>query len=289
MVMRVEPDYLTRVVVNNPAIRLTIGSFRELCAEGLIRHNTDPVAGRLLAGALSSAALMSTLLNEEEKFSIKIDYPGPVRGLLVEVDASGGCRGFIRNPHIMTTADSVEIACGDGATVTVTRSCNGKILNSGKVETAFIMPAAALGYFLSVSDQVESEIRCEIRLQPDVEAPIRSAYGVLIQALPGCSLEEFDRIRNRLLQPESGNILQNALMTDNEKLHTLLMWILASPELPQYSTHPVPHAKFACHCSEERMRDLTKQMLGEEDYNRLLAENPHPHLRCEFCAAEYQL
>ena len=58
MVMRVEPDYLTRAVVKTPAIRLAIGSFKDLTSEGLIRHDTDPVAGRLLAGALSSAALM---------------------------------------------------------------------------------------------------------------------------------------------------------------------------------------------------------------------------------------
>ena len=61
MVMRVEPDYLTRAVVKTPAIRLAIGSFKDLTSEGLIRHDTDPVAGRLLAGALSSAALMRQL------------------------------------------------------------------------------------------------------------------------------------------------------------------------------------------------------------------------------------
>lgn len=77
MVMRVEPDYLTRAVVKTPAIRLAIGSFKDLTSEGLIRHDTDPVAGRLLAGALSSAALMSVLLDDKEKYSIRIDYPGP--------------------------------------------------------------------------------------------------------------------------------------------------------------------------------------------------------------------
>lgn len=78
MVMRVEPDYLTRAVVKTPAIRLAIGSFKDLTSEGLIRHDTDPVAGRLLAGALSSAALMSVLLDDKEKYSIRhrLSRPG---------------------------------------------------------------------------------------------------------------------------------------------------------------------------------------------------------------------
>ena len=290
MVMRVEPDYLTRAVVKTPAIRLAIGSFKDLTSEGLIRHDTDPVAGRLLAGALNSAALMSVLLDDKEKYSIRIDYPGPVRGLLVDANADGRVRGLIRNPHVMESADSVEVACGDAdATVAVTRSCEGRILNSGEVRTAFIMPSAALGYFLSVSDQVESEIRCEIQLQPDPKAPVRSAFGVLIQALPGCDAEEFDGIRNRLLAPEAGKILQDAMLLADEKLRTLLMWLLATAEAPEYAAYPVAPAKFLCNCSRERMRDMALQMLGRDDLRKLFSENPNPAVRCQFCRNEYHL
>ena len=66
MVMRANSDYLMRVTLKNPAIRLALGQFDELTTEGIIRHDADPVAGRLFAGGLASAALMTVLLGEQE-------------------------------------------------------------------------------------------------------------------------------------------------------------------------------------------------------------------------------
>ncbi len=290
MVMRANSDYLMRVTLKNPAIRLALGQFDELTTEGIIRHDADPVAGRLFAGGLASAALMTVLLGEQECYSIRISYKGPVSGMLIDARANGRVRGLVRNPHVMTAADSVEMACGDeGADVSVVRSLDGKVLNSGEVKTAFIMPSAALGYFLSVSDQVESEIRCEVVFQPDPAAPVRSADGVLMQAMPGCDLEEFGVLRQRLLEPPAGAILRDRASEPEEKLRALLMLLCRSAQPPEYSVTMVEPARFACNCSEKRMQEMARQMLGEEDFRKLLAEKPDPLIRCQFCGNEYHL
>lgn len=290
MVLRNDSDFLMRVVVNTHAIRLAYGAFRQLGSEGIRRHDADPVAGRLLTGVLSSAALMSVLLDAGEKFSIRIDYNGPATGLLADVTADGAVRGFIRNPHVMSSADSIENACGDGgATVAVTRSRDGKILNSGQVRSAFILPSSALGYFLSASDQTETEIRCDVTLQPDVASPVRFADGVLLQALPGCDLKNFDRMRNQLLCAEAGAILADRSIEPEVRLRNLLQWVCESPTPVEAAIFPVDAARFHCHCSEKYMRGTTLQMLGEEDFARLLAENPDPVIRCQFCGREYHL
>ena len=146
MVMRANSDYLMRVTLKNPAIRLALGRFDELTTEGIIRHDADPVAGRLFAGGLASAALMTVLLDERESYSIRINYKGPVSGMLINARADGRVRGLVRNPHVMTAADSVEMACGeDGARVAVGRSPAGKGANSGRGQTPFFLPSAALG------------------------------------------------------------------------------------------------------------------------------------------------
>ena len=290
MVMRANSDYLMRVTVKNPAIRLALGRFDQLAAEGIIRHDADPVAGRLLAGGLASAALMTVLLGEGECYSIRISYDGPAAGMLLDARADGRVRGLVRNPHVMSSADSVEIACGDGgASVAVTRSREGKVLNSGEVKTAFIMPSAALGYFLSVSDQVESEIRCEVLFQPDPAAPVRSADGVLLQAMPGCDLEEFSTLRQRLLEPPAGALLRDETTGPEEKLRTLLMLLCRTAQPPEYAVTMAEPARFACNCSGERMLETARQMLGEEDFRKLLEEKPDPVIRCQFCGNEYHL
>ena len=290
MEMRVESDFLMRVVVKAPAVRLAFGGFRELCSEAIRRHDADPVAGRLLSGIFSSAALMSVLLGEGEKFSIRIDYDGPASGLICDVTADGAVRGFSRNPHVMTAADSIETACGEGgATVAVTRSRDGKILNSGEVKSAFVLPSSSLGYFLSASDQQESEIRCDVILQPDVESPVRFADGVLLQAMPGCDPERFDRMRNLLMTQEAGAAISNRSVAPELRLRSLLQWICESASPVEAAVVPAAPARFECSCSPERMRDTARRMLGREDFEKLLTENPDPKVRCQFCGREYHL
>ena len=285
--MRNEPDFMCRAVVRTPALRVVTGSFRELCAEGIRRHDADPVAGRLLSGILAGSALMSALLDEGERYTIRIDCSGPVRGLLAEASADGSVRALVRNPHVMNEADSVEMACGEGGSlIQVTRSRDGKILNSGEARSAFRMPASALGYFLSVSDQVESEMRCEIELQADPASPVRRAEAVLIQAMPGCDLVEFDRVRQRLLMPEAGALLRGRHLSE-DPLGPLLMFLLKC-EKPDFVRFDMPAARFRCGCSAERMRSLMRQMLSREELEELFARNSEPSVRCEFCGASYR-
>ena len=137
----VAQDYLSYAVVKEEAVRLAVGSFRELASETIIRHDADPVAGRLLADAFSSAALTGTMLGRGERLSVRFGYAGPAGSIVVDAGSDGCLRGFIRNPHVMEEADSVEVACGeDGATVRSTRSRHGRILRSGESKSAFILP-----------------------------------------------------------------------------------------------------------------------------------------------------
>ncbi len=279
-------DYMLRAVVKTPAFRLALGSFRTLCTEGIIRHDTDPVAGRLLADALASTALLSVLLDEKEKYSVRIDYTGPAGAVVTDAGADGRVRGFIRNPHVMAEADSLEAACGDSARVRITKSTEGRVLNMGDSSGALVTPSEGIAFHFSVSDQIESEIRCDIELAPDPEHPVKSARAVLIQAMPGCDLEELDLVRRRLLAPETealpaGDIPEEAMRK--------LMCRLLNTAAPDYAAFAATQPEFACSCSARALTDTALQLLGREEAAKLLAENPSPALRCQFCNTEYHL
>lgn len=252
-----------------------------------MRHDADPVAGRLLADALSAAALLSVSLGKNERDSIRIEYPGPVGSVVIDAGANGATRGFVRNPHVMPGADSLETACGEaGATVRFTRSVDGKILSSGESKNAFLLPSAALACHLAVSEDVESEIRCEIAFSNDPAHPVKSAEGVLLQALPGCDFEVFDRVRNRLQTTEAEDILKTLTDAPEAGVRTLLAFLA---ETPDFALTELPAARFECGCSAERLKQTAFQMLGREELEELLKENPHPALRCQFCNTEYHL
>ena len=282
------PDFMLRAIFKEPALQLVAGNFRTLASQGIIRHDADPVAGRLLAEALSSAALLTALLGDGERDSIRIGCSGPLGAIIVDAKSDGAVRGLVQNPHVMESADSVEVACGDaGADVKLTRSKEGKVLSSGESRSSFILPGSALGYHLSVSEEHETEIRCDIELRPDPSDPVRAAFGILLQVLPGCDLEAFDRIRTRLQQPEAGEIMKSRMEKPEEGLRVLLSFLLERLELPEFALRTLPPARFECGCSAESLKKAAFQMLGREEIEKLLAENPNPTLQCHFCNAKY--
>jgi len=284
------PDRLMRAILKTPAMRLAIGSFRELAAEGIARHDADPVAGLLLADALSAAALLSAMQPEEECATIRIGYNAPVGSIVVDAKSDGSVRGFIRNPHVMESAATLDAACGEaGATVRLTRSREGKILGAGESKNAFLHPSLALSCHLSVSEEIESEIRCEFEFRPDPKQPVAVAAGILLQAQPGCDLGEFERVRDRLQTAEAGNLLRCFPDDPESALRTLLAFLTGEPEAPEFALTRLPAARFRCGCSAEHLRNAALGTLGREEIDKLLRENPHPALRCQFCNAEYRL
>jgi len=284
------PDRLMRAILKTPAMRLAIGNFRELAAEGIVRHDADPLAGLLLADALSAAALLTAMQPQEERATIRIGYDGPVGTIVVDAASDGSVRGFLRNPHVMASAATLEAACGEtGATVRLTRSRNGKILGAGESKNAFLLPSPALGCHLSVSEEIESEIRCEFEFRPDPKQPVTVAAGILLQAEPGCDLGEFERIRNRLQTAEAGHLLRNFADDPESAFRTLLAFLVGEQEAPEFALTRLPAARFHCGCSAEHLRNAALGTLGREEIDKLLRENPNPALRCQFCNAEYRL
>ena len=287
MVKFSEKDCMFRGVLKEHAVRFVFGNFRELAETGILKHDTDPVAARLLGGALISGALMSVLLNEEERYSIRIDYAAPAGGLMLDISGRGEVRGFIRNPHVMTEAETIETACGDESTVTVTKSCNGKVLNSGQAKSAFVLPEAALSYFLSVSDQVESEICTALHFRPEPVSPVKSAYSLMIQALPDCDLDFFNTLREKIFTPEAIEILTSEDIVPEEKIEKLFQYLCGEEKTPLLDFVQVTAPRFMCPCSAQKLWETAKVMLGEEDFAKLLEENPDPVIVCQFCNTEH--
>ena len=283
-----QKDFMIRGVLKEYAIRFAFGSFKTLAQTGILRHDTDPAAARLLAGALCSGALISVLLDDEERYSVRLTYPGPVKGMILDISAQNGLRGFIQNPHVMTETHDLDTACGSGCTVALTKSKNGKILNSGQTESAFIEPEAALSYFFSVSDQIETEIRSEIRFRPDPAAPVECAAAVMLQALPECDLDVFNKIRERLMDDASGAVLAETGVPPEEQLKKLFEYLLCK-DAPALDAHETTTPQFVCSCSAEKLWETAKVMLGDDDFAKLLAENPDPVIRCQFCNTEHHL
>ena len=89
-------DCMVRATAADGMIRAFAASTGGLVEEARNIHRTAPVVTAALGRLLTAGAIMGamTLKNSEDRKTLKIDGDGPMRGLLVTVDADGGVKGY---------------------------------------------------------------------------------------------------------------------------------------------------------------------------------------------------
>ena len=292
-----EQDCLIRGLHSALNLRLVWADTTSVVNAGLTTHDTDPAAAMAFASGLSAAAAAAAMLDENERFSIRYEYPGSLRGMIIESSADGTIRGVPFNPHPMDE-DGCEIGAlfgdNDGMVYVTSSDAEGKIINSGQTRAPLADPANDLAFFFCVSNQLETEIRTWAEYQPDPQRPVVRMSAVMLQAMPGCDLELFGQLRNALhgaAASESRKKLD--LANEPEKSMKQFLTELAysanvenfDPEKCVFTIGVKP--RWQCRCSEETMR-RAMSVLGQEDLKKLFEERTNPEIKCNFCCRSYR-
>lgn len=279
-------DVLFRGLLKSPAIRFAFVEASGLCAEGIRIHDADPVGGKIFAEALTVGALLTVLLEGGERYSLRFGYTGAVGTLTVETGADGAVRGIIARPHLADGPVDADALFGVGdATVAFVKAKEGKVLNSGQIHSALASPAADAGLFLSISDQIETEIITTSVFRADPAAPVKLAAGLMVQAMPGCDLGVFTQVREKLHRPEALALLADAEMPSEAKIRRLLD--VAGCDGAEATIVPAGRPEYRCRCSRDGMKGAML-VLGRAELDKLFAENPRPAVSCGFCRRSYR-
>ena len=292
-----EQDCLIRGLHSTLNLRAVWVETTSVVNAGITTHDTDPAAAMAFASALSAAAAAAAMLDENDRFSIRYEYPGTLRGMIIEAAADGSIRGVPFVPHPLD-GSSCEIGAlyGDNdGMVYVTRSDNsGKVLNAGQTRAPLADPANDLAFFFCVSNQLETEIRTWTEYQPDPQRPVLRMSALMLQAMPGCDLEMFSSLRNAIHGAAANEARKKMdLINEPEKSMKQLLAELAyaaniedfDPEKCVFTIGVKP--RWQCRCSEESMR-RAMTVLGEKDLKKLFAERPNPEIKCNFCCRSYK-
>lgn len=282
-----ETDFLIRGLLQKKNIRFSFADTTCTITQGVRIHDTDPVASKIFAEALTSAALLSPLLEGAEKYSIRWDYPhGTLQGIIADVNAADNVRGFIKQPYLMDKEQSEDDIFGkqDGF-VAITKSQNGKILNSGKSRAGLANPAADVAFFFSVSDQIETEIVVSTSFNADPLKPIKRCCGLMLQAMPDCDLKLLETYRNRMNTDEFKELLLQEMPIEKQ-LWTLLKFISGEEKdniTYEFGTSPA----YICSCSPAKMKQALTT-LGKDELEKIFKESDtSPKITCQFCRKQY--
>lgn len=255
-------------------------------SEAVLRHHCDPVAAHLLGRALAAGLLAASTLGVRERINARWTYRGTLKTILVDAGPDGSCRALITPARLSDTADAAALT-GDGGEIRVIRSADATVTASGTTHAQMLDVVDDFAMFLCVSDQVESAMTVLIGFSDREGAPVRVCRGVLLQALPGCDLAVFHRLREALGQPRVRELLAAA---EEEHLPRKILEAAAAPAGEGHTVrlfHTCAPA-FQCNCSRQKMGAVLGAIPAAERADILEKGRPLS-IRCHFCNRAYSL
>jgi molecular chaperone Hsp33 len=282
-------DFLYRGVLQPYQVRVSYGLTTSVVREAILAHNTDPVASHILARALTAGVLISPLLAEDERFTVRWNYQGEVKSIVMDVDNHSHIRGFIAPKDLIERVQTKEELYGEGGQISVTKSTSTGILNSGTTEAFLLDTVEDLSYFFSVSDQVETALVAMVGFNADPQNPVRLSQGIMIQALPECDMEIFDKLRQGMQLEKVRGLLALEPEVDNhfEYVFKAMLEVLEEPVF-DLRLHDAEPPRFQCNCSWTKIRDVVS-VLPEDELTAIIKSDEILSVDCRFCSKQYEL
>ncbi len=286
-------DHLIHATAFEQTVRALAAVTTQTVGEAARRHRTSPTASAALGRTLTGALLISTLVKDVERVTLKFDCKGPIEGITAEADAQGNVRGYVKNPMADLPLNArgkldVKGLLGEGM-LYVIREGGFYELGLGKDPYAGSVPivsgeiAEDIAYYLNRSEQIPSAVSLGVYVRPDGGGSfeVACAGGFLIHVLPGAdeqiitsierSVAELPYITDLIRQGQTPEeILRNALGARSIEV------------LEQRGT------RFRCNCSFERAVEIIGSIEPAE-VRQMLDEDGGAEMICHFCGSVYQI
>lgn len=278
-----EKDYLVRVITRDANIRglacVTTRVVDEVCR----RQGAWPTACAALGRALTGGALMSALLKTGQRVALRFEGNGPLKKILVEADSNGAVRGLVRVPQVDLPLKEGKLdvagALGPSGLLIVTKDLGLKEPYTGMVNLHSGEIAEDLAFYFAESEQIPSAVGLGVYVE--VDRTVAAAGGFLIQSFPPFHHEVVEEIIKKIekIPPITEQLRKGETP---ESMLDLIFGNISFDVLERRDIY------FRCSCSKERVESALVS-LGRAELEKILAEQGHTDVRCEFCLESYHL
>ena len=226
---------------------------------------------------------MSVGLKGNDRLSLQIDCTGPIKGLVVEANAAGEVRGFLKNVPIPVDKPLVDFNLSPffgAGFLSVTRTLeDAKQPFTGRVMMAHGRLAKDLAHYYLTSEQIPTAFSLSVKF--DVHGHVAAAGGLFLQALPNADESIIRQLEERVVALPSiaFALAENIAPSDFVQTHL-------SDFTPRFIDRR--HVAFHCHCNRDQIRNLLK-MLPLDELKDIQTNGPFPvAIRCHHCNTQYQ-
>jgi len=272
-------DRIVRGLYSARGVRVIFARVTETARLARMLHGLYPTAARLFAEALAAGALLGALQKrEKDHVNLQLECDGPVGGLLVDADAAGNVRGYVRHPEVHFPGDEargVRAALGGTGHLTVLRPmADGSYYRSTVQLEAFDLVEDLRRWF-GTSEQVSTAL--ELCVQPAGDEPLGEVVGLLVQRLPDGDDRAIEEARARL----AGGTLAGALARDPHAQSAVAAVLGEGFELLADM-----EVAWRCGCDHARARAAVSAM-GIEGIDEVLAAERTAVIDCQFCKKRF--
>ncbi|WP_319525368.1 Hsp33 family molecular chaperone HslO [uncultured Desulfosarcina sp.] len=247
------------------------------------KHQLGILETLILGHAYLGACLMSAGLKGKDRLQLQVDCSGPVKGLVVEANADGEVRGFLKNVPIPVDnpLEDFNMAPFIGAGfLSVTRTLeDAKQPFSGRVMLAHGRLAKDLAHYYLTSEQIPTSFSLSVNF--DSRGAVDAAGGLFLQVMPGADDGVVGRIEDRVTDlPSIGIAFSKGIAPTH----------FVGEHLGEYAPRFIDcrEVGFVCHCSRDQIRSVLT-MLPMDELQDIQAKGPFPlEIRCHHCNTRYR-
>jgi molecular chaperone Hsp33 len=275
-------DGVIRALLNDSNLKLSVVVCTHAARVGRDRHHLKPVSSALLGQALAAGALIASLQKENSRINLQLECDGPLHGLFVDCDASGGVRGYVKNPNVdleLHGSFRWRAALGNKGYLSVLREAGRGEYYRSSTELAALDLVTDLNHYFEQSDQVPTRVALELR-RSDEEA-LGVVAGVLVQALPDGDVKALEAIAVDLQARLTRAVADQPAPTPASLLHALF------PQADLQLMTEIPVA-WRCTCSRERVLDMMAS-LGLAEVQAILDSMGSTAVTCQFCGTKHEV
>lgn len=275
-------DYLVKALGFDGKVRAYAVRSTNTVGEAQKRHNTWPTATAALGRALTAGAMMGSMMNADDKITIKIEGGGLIGIILIDANGKGEVRGYVTNPQTHFPLNEVgkldvRRAVGTNGNITIVKDLGLREMFTGQTPIVSGEIAEDFTYYYAVSEQVPSSVGLGVLVNTDNS--VLAAGGFIIQLLPGCDDETIETIENHLKSVEPISKMIEKGYTPEQILDA----VLGEGNVKVLETMPV---QFNCGCSKERFGAAIKS-LGVQEIQEMIDEDGGAEAECHFCLEKY--
>jgi len=273
-------NYITKILALNKQARILFAENTNLIHEVCSNQNTNKLLKTMLARTVSCASLLTGLLKDNHRISLKVSASKKDYKVYADVDAEGNVRGFISD-ELLNALDeeispfTVEQIIGDKGCIQLTNDIGMNSIVTGITDMPYRNIVDDISHYYAQSEQTPTWI--SIYIVFNEQDQIELSRAVLVQLLPGSPITLQHQIRKRIIDNKA--IFCDA--TNKEIMKQIPFTLFDDAELLE--TKPI---QLFCGCTKEMFYSML-YALGKEEISNSYISGSTIEFACNVCGNKY--